>query len=219
MKNTLVSLLVLLAGIVPGAAQAQDEVPEAGKDYIEIPNGSPLDPAEGMVVVEEFFNYVCPACYGFEPKFVAWTRQLPSYAKVVHIPAAFRPDFVQYAHAYYAAEIFGIVDKSHQAVYDAIHRSHVLPAEGDKPDEGKIAQFYSDFGVNAQKFLAAMKSFEVDYKVRRASDHMQRSKVTGTPAIVINGRYLVRRSADSDMFRTATYLIEKEHADQARADH
>ncbi len=199
------SLLVL-------SAQAQSPAPVAGKDYVEIQNGRPLDPSDGVIVVEEFFNYACPACNSFEPNFVAWTRQLPSYVKLEHVPASFIPAFVQYARAYYAARTLGVADKTHQAVYDAIHRTRVLPGEGDKPDEARIAKFYGDFGVKAEDFLAAMQSFGVDAQVRRATEHMQRNKIPSTPSIVVNGRYLVRGSSIADMFRIATYLIEMEHA-------
>lgn len=212
MKSILVPALLLLSGSVVLPAQAQSPEPVAGRDYIEIPDGRPLEPAEGMVVVEEFFNYICPACNSFEPVFVAWVDKLPSYVRVDHVPAAFRPDFVQYARAYYAAQSFGVADETHRAVYEAIHRSGDLPAEGDRPNEERIAEFYADYGVDAEKFLAAMQSFGVDLKVRRATEHMQKSKVPGTPGIVINGKYLVRGASYGDMLRIATYLIEKEHA-------
>jgi protein dithiol oxidoreductase (disulfide-forming) len=208
MKRFLASALLLLAL----SAQAQSPEPVAGRDYVEIPNGRPLDPEEGSVVVEEFFNYICPACNAFEPLFVAWTKQLPPYAKLHHVPATFRADFVQYARAYYAAQALGVAEKTHAAVYNAIHRARTLPAEGAKPDEERIAKFYGDYGVSADEFLAAMKSFGVESKIRRATDHMQRSRIPSTPSVVINGRYLVRGETYADMLRIASYLIEKEHA-------
>jgi thiol:disulfide interchange protein DsbA len=209
MKSLLGAALLLLA--LPAHAQSPD--PVSGRDYLEISNGRPLEPAgEGIVVVEEFFNYICPACNNFEPLFVSWTSKLPPYVKLQHIPASFRPDFVQYARAYYAAEALGVADKSHQAVYEAIHHSRTLPAEGDRPDEERIAEFYGQYGVNPQDFLAAMRSFGVDSKVRRANEYMQRAKVPSTPSMVVNGRYLVRGMTYADMLRIATYLIEKEHA-------
>lgn len=210
MKSSIIpALLLLVSAFVP--AHAESSAPEAGKDYIEIPDGQPLEPADGKVVVEEFFNYICPACNHFEPIFVAWTEQLPSFVKVEHVPAAFRADFVQYAHAYYAAQIFGLVNETHQAVYDAVHIKHTLPAEGDKPDEERIAEFYAHYGVDKQEFLDAMQSFGIDAKVRRATEYLKRCKVPSTPAIVINGRYLVRGETYPDLLRTATYLIGKEY--------
>jgi thiol:disulfide interchange protein DsbA len=210
MKSLLVSALLLL--VLP--AHAQSPEPVAGKDYIEIPNGRPLEPADGRVVVEEFFNYICPACYSFEPFFGAWTKRLPAYVKLQLVPASFRPDFEQYARAYYAAQALGVADKTHAAVYDAIHRAHSLPAEGERPDEERIAKFYAGFGVDAQEFLAAMRSFGVESRIRRAHEYMKRSRVANTPSLIIDGRYLVRGTSFQDMLRIASYLIEKEHASQ-----
>ena len=106
----------------------------------------------------------------------------------------------------------GLVEKTHNAVFDAIHRTHTLPAEGDKPDDEKIAAFYAKYGVDADEFLAAMRSFGTDLKVRRATEHMKDCKVNSTPSIVVNGRYLVKGNTYADMLRTTSYLIEKEHA-------
>ena len=212
MRITAISAtLVLLAGAF---SPAQAQTPVAGTDYIEISNGRPLDPAEG-VVVEEFFNYICPACNAFEPLFVAWAAKLPEGVKLVHVPASFRPDFVPYAKAYYASQSLNVAEKAHAAVYQAIHRTRTLPAEGQRPDEEKIAAFYADYGVEAAQFLAAMKSFAVDLKVRRAAEHMARSRIPSTPSLVINGRYLVRGNSYADMLRIADYLVEKERTASA----
>ena len=203
------ALLVLFAGAF-SPAQAQSPAPVAGTDYVAIPNGRPLDPADGVVVVEEYFNYICPGCNAFEPVFAPWAARLPEGVKLVHVPASFRPDFVQYARAYYAAQSLNVAEKSHAAVYQAIHRDRTLPAEGQRPDEEKIAAFYADYGVDAEQFLATMRSFAVDLKVRRAADHMTRIRIPSTPSVVINGRYLVKGRTYADTLRIADYLIEKE---------
>jgi thiol:disulfide interchange protein DsbA len=213
MKGSVVPALLALAASVLGSAQAQSPAPVAGKDYTEIPNGRPLDPADGVVVVEEYFNYICPACNSFEPSFAAWVAKQPAYVKVVHIPATFRAEFMQYARAYYAAEALGLVDKTHSAVYEAIHIKHTVPAEGDRPDEEKIAAFYAGFGVSKDDFLGAMRSFGVNVKINRATEQMTKNKVPSTPAVVVNGRYLVKASGSwDDTLRVASYLIEKERA-------
>jgi protein dithiol oxidoreductase (disulfide-forming) len=212
MKSSMIPALLVLAASVVGSAQAQTAAPVAGKDYTEIPNGRPLDPADGVVVVEEFFNYICPACNSFEPTFVAWSAKLPPYAKVVHIPATFRADFMQYAKAYYAAEALGLVDKTHHDVYEAIHVKHAIPAEGDRPDEEKVAAWYANYGVSKDVFLSTMRSFGVNVKVNRATEHMTKNRVPSTPSIVVNGRYLVKGTTWDDTLRIASFLIEKERA-------
>jgi thiol:disulfide interchange protein DsbA len=206
-------VIAALAALVFQPLLAQQADPVEGKDYVVISNGSPLEPApEGTVVVEEFFNYICPACNAFEPLLVSWAGKLPPYAKLVHVPATFRADFVPYARAYYAAESLGLVEKTHNDVYQNIHFTRRLPAEGQRPDEDKIAEFYSEYGVTKEQFLAAMKSFGVEVKIRRATEHMQKSRVPSTPTLVVNGRYLVKGNSYADMLRIASYLIEKEHA-------
>jgi thiol:disulfide interchange protein DsbA len=209
MRTVAITAMLVLAGVA-GAAQAQ--APVAGTDYTEISSGRPLDPpAAGVVVVEEYFNYICPACNAFEPIFVAWAAKLPEGVKIVHVPASFRADFLPYAKAYYVAQSMGVAEKAHAAVYQAIHRAKTLPAEGQRPDEGKIAAFYAaDYGVDQQQFLAAMSSMSVNLKVKRAADHMTRIRVPSTPTIVVNGRYLVKGDSYQDMLRIADFLIEKE---------
>ncbi len=210
MKRFLLSMFLVGLATAPDTARPQESVPVAGEDYVVIENGHPLDAVEGKIVVEEFFNYACPACNRFEPMLLTWLRDLPDDVQLMHIPASFRPDFVPYARAYYTAEMKGLIDKTHGAVYLAIHSTHQLPGEGEEPDEERIAAFYANYGVDASNFLRSMRGFGVDSKVRRATEYMKRVGITGTPSLVVNGRYLVRAASMGDMLRIASYLIEQE---------
>lgn len=182
-----------------------------GLDYTVIPNGKPLTPAKGKVVVEEFFNYACPACNAFEPLFAPWVAKLPSWVKVDYVPAAFRPAFVPYAKAFYAAQALGLVKKTQQAVYNAIHKTHKLPGEGMEIHDKTIAAFYAHYGVSAKTFLETMHSAAVARKLRLATRHLQQSKVMGTPSLLIDGRYLVRGRTYYGKLWIAHVLIEKVH--------
>lgn len=212
MNRLLLTLFLVGLATAPDTARSQESVPVAGEDYVVIENGHPLDAVEGKIVVEEFFNYACPACNSFEPLLLAWMSDQPDDVELVHVPASFRTDFVPYARAYYAAEIHGVAKKAHGAVYLAIHGTRTLPGEGAQPDEERIAAFYAEYGVDASKFLRTMRSFGVDSKVRQATEYMRRVGVTGTPSLVVNGRYLVRGSSLGATLRIASYLIDKERA-------
>lgn len=211
------SLVLVLSAVVAIASSSSAFADSSGRtlirglDYIEIQGGKPLHPADGKVVVEEFFNYACPICDDFEPLFAPWAANLPSWVKVVYIPAAFRPDFVPYAQAFYAAKALGLVSKTHEAVYNAIHETHKLPGEGMRADDKAIADFYSNYGISAAKFLATMHSAAVTRQIKEATRHLQKSKVRGTPSLLINGRYLVRGRNFPDMLWIAHALIEKVH--------
>ena len=213
MKTPGISVLLLIVSILLFAADAEsaERTLIPGLDYVKIPDGKPLKPAGGKVVVEEFFSYACPVCDNFEPWFAPWVAKQPAWVKVVYIPASFRPDFRTYAKAFYAAQAYGLVKKTHEAAYNAIHDTHTLPGEGMRINDKTIASFYAHYGVSAKQFLAKMHSAAVAREVREASDHLQKSKVTGTPSLLIDGRYLVRGRNFPDMLWIASALIDKEH--------
>lgn len=195
----------------------QGAAPVAGTDYIDIEGGQPWQPVAGKIEVAEMFNYICPACYSFDPTLRSWKAKQPADVNLVYVPAQFRPDFVPYAKAFFAAQSLGIEEKSHQAVYQAIHIQHSIPAEGDPPDEAKVAAFYAQYGVSADQFLNTMKSFAVTGRINKANQFMARSKVEGTPSLIVNGKYLVKGRSWEDMLRITDHLIARERANQPAA--
>jgi thiol:disulfide interchange protein DsbA len=195
----------------------QGPAPVVGEDYAEIRGGQPFEPAAGKIEVVEMFNYICPACNAFDPMLQNWKARQPADVRLVYVPAQFRPDFVPYARAYYAAESLGLVEKTHRAVYDAIHSKRSIPAEGDKPDEAKVAAFYANYGVSAEQFLSTMQSFAVAGKVNKANQFAMRSQIGGTPSLVVNGKYLVKGKSWDDMLRITDHLVAQERAAQAGA--
>ncbi|MFT4048160.1 MAG: thiol:disulfide interchange protein DsbA/DsbL [Solimonas sp.] len=206
--GVLLSLLLCLQA-APVAA-APPSTLKAGTDYILIDNGAPLDPQPGKIEVVELFNYACPACNAFNPYFQAWKKKLPADVRVVYAPLDFRPDFVQYARAFYAAEQLGLVEKTHDAVYAGVHDNHTLPGEGQKPDEAKIAAFYAGYGASAADFQAAMDSFTVNVRIAKARQFAQQSHVMSTPSLVIDGRYLVKGKDWDNILDNADQLIASE---------
>jgi thiol:disulfide interchange protein DsbA len=197
----------------PAPAEAGDAAPlmsaglVAGTDYDLIDNGAPFDTPPGKVEVVEFFNYACPACNAFEPLFEKWKQSLPADAHLVYLPLDFRPDFVPYARAYFAAQALGIAEKSHEAVYRAIHETHQLPGEGTPASADTLAQFYAQFGVDPGKFKKLMESPEIAARVTAGRDFAKRCKVHGTPSIVIGGKYLVKGQTVEGALQNATQLI------------
>lgn len=195
----------------------QGPAPVVGTDYVEIFGGQPWQPLDGKIEVAEMFNYICPACYAFDPSLRNWKAKQPADVRIVYVPAQFRPDFVPYAKAFFAAESLGIEAKSHQAVYEAIHQKHSIPAEGDKPDDAKVAAFYTQYGVSAEQFLNTMKSFAVSGQMNKAKQFMMRSQVESTPSLIVNGKYLVKGRTWDDMLRITDHLVAQERAAQSGA--
>lgn len=197
----------------PSSNTAPKNVVE-GVDYSPINGGEPFDTPAGKVEVAEVFNYVCPACAGFDPVFQEWKKKQPAYVHVVYVPADFRPDFKAYARAYYAADALGLVEKTHEAVYKAIHEDHSLPGEGMTLDPAKIAAFYAKYGADPAEFQDLMTSFSVDAQVNKAHQFMMQSQIRSTPSLVIDGKYLVKGKTREDMLKNADALIARAHAAQ-----
>ena len=205
------------AAPAPAASAPTGPAPVAGVDYIEIANGQAFQPAAGKIEVAEVFGYTCPHCAQFEPEFQAWKQRQAADVAVVQVPAAFGGYWLPYARAFYAAEALGVQEKTHDAVYAAIHLEQTLNGErspNDKPQD--IANFYGKQGVDPKTFLDTMGSFSVVAKTNRAKQFAQRSKITGTPSLIVNGKYLVKGKSYEDMLRIADHLIARERAAGAK---
>ena len=67
-------------------------------------------------------------------------------------------------------------------------------------------------GVDPKQFADTMASFGVAAKTNRAKQFAARSKITGTPSLIVNGKYLVKGTSYQDMLRIADHLIARERA-------
>ena len=88
-------------------------------------------------------------------------------------------------HTYYALETIGAVQAMQLKIFRAIHIDHLRL---DKPED--IAAFVGKNGVDADKFLAAFKSFSVATSVSRAKKMTADYKVESVPLLVVAGRYM-----------------------------
>ncbi|MEA9712695.1 thiol:disulfide interchange protein DsbA/DsbL [Xanthomonas campestris] len=190
--------------------------PVAGTDYLDIEGGQPYQQAAGKIEVAEVFGYVCPACNAFQPLIGPWKAGLPSDVHFVYVPAMFGGTWDDYARAFYAAETLGVQEKTHDALYKAIHVDQSLKGERGKDSVQDIAGFYAKYGVDSKTFIDTMSSFGVSAKTNRAKQFATRSKITGTPSLIVNGKYLVKGQSFPDMLRIADHLIARERATLAK---
>ncbi|MFN3311481.1 MAG: thiol:disulfide interchange protein DsbA/DsbL, partial [Thermomonas sp.] len=190
-------------------------------DYVTIPNGQPFDTPPGKVEVVEFFGYVCPFCAMVQPTVSAMKAKLPPDVHFVYVPAAFGAMWDNYAKAFYAAQAMGVEDKTHDALFRAIHVDQTLKGERGMDSPEDIAAFYGNYGVDPRQFLSSMQSFAVATKVNRARAYMQAAFANGdqmgTPAFLIDGKYRVKGKTVDDMFRIMNQLIVAERAKLAAA--
>ena len=202
------------ASVVANAAKiaAGSPPPVEGVDYATIPNGQPFDPANGQVEVVEVFGYVCPACNMFQPLMRAWEAKMPANVRFTYVPAQFGGTWDRYARAYYASEAMGLVPRTHDLLYNAIHLEQTLKGERGEDSVQDIAAFYARFGADPQQFASTMSSFAIDGKLRKAKQFTTRSAIEGTPTLIVDGKYRVLGRTREDQIRILDQLVAQEQA-------
>lgn len=155
-----------------------------GTEYKRTPQIQSIAPHKKKVV--EVFGYTCPHCYNLEPSIHAWLKNKPEDVHFERMPAVFNnPNWIFMARVFYTAKELGVLDKSHKAYFDALHRDK---KELFTPES--IAKFFTQFGVKEEDFIKTFKGFKVDQLVRKAAKITQAYGVEGVPALVVNGKYL-----------------------------
>ncbi|HEL2979565.1 TPA: thiol:disulfide interchange protein DsbA/DsbL [Stenotrophomonas maltophilia] len=212
-SRLLLSLLVVLPLAASAAAPSNAPLVE-GKDYERIAQPGPFQPLAGKIEVVEVFGYTCPHCAHFEPQLAAWAAKLPADVRFTPVPAAFGGPWDAWALAYYAADEVGVAKRSHAAVFKALHQNGSLPMQNVSADE--LANFYKAYGVTPDRYLQALRGDAVQKKVDAARAFAQRTRIPGTPALIINGQYLVRGDSFDDQLRIASALIARARAARGR---
>ncbi len=190
--------LAPLALLRPLSALSQQQ----GGNYIEINPPLPVE-ANGKIEVVELFWYGCIHCYNLEPSLEAWLKKLPRDVAFRRVPAVFNRQMELDASIFYSFEALGVLPKVHKAFFDAIFKDHL-----QRTDKEAMGQWLEKNGVDVKKFDAAMTSFGVRSKTRRAAQLTVDYKIDGTPAMGVNGHYTV--SAGDAIFRTVDMLIDRE---------
>ncbi|BCX80489.1 protein dithiol oxidoreductase (disulfide-forming) [Methylomarinovum caldicuralii] len=189
-------------------------LPAFAKPYLEL-NPPKATEDSGKVEVIEFFWYGCPHCYRFDPYLEAWRKKQPADVVFKRQPAIFGPHWAPQARAYFTAETLGVVDKIHKDFFDAMHKQKKRMAS-----EEELAAFFAAHGVDQETFKNPFHSFMVDMKMRQAEAMAPEYGITGVPALVVNGKYLITgRTAGSfeDMIKVLDQLVAQERQKLAAA--
>jgi thiol:disulfide interchange protein DsbA len=131
-------------------AVAQEWQFQEGKNYIRLVPTQPTVGGADKIEVAEFFYYLCPHCYNFEPLIKEWAANKPANTRFVQVPAMWNQVLVLHGRMFYTAEILarnGVIadaDAFNTAVYQEIHvRNNKLGSEG------AIQKLFERFNVSA----------------------------------------------------------------------
>ena len=197
------ALLLASAGSASAAVELQQ-----GVNYKLLQPAQPTSVAPGKVEVVEVFWYACSHCYLLEPKLEAWDRKGRSAnAELVRLPATWNNVLKTHARLFYTAELLG-----KQALNPEIWRE--INARGNRLDTpAAIESFFTSRGVSKAEFQKAFAGFAIDTKIAKAEDLNRRYRITGTPTVVVNGKYVTdvgMAGGEDKLFEVIDALVAKE---------
>lgn len=198
-----------LSAALPANAQFQE-----GVHYERIDGPGSAD--DDVIEVVEVFSYMCPHCRNFQPYVTPWEKDLPEGVTFRRVPVSFNRSWEPFARAYVTADVLDITDESHDALFTAIHdeRRPFRTIED-------LAEFHSQFGVDADRFESTAGSFPVEAAMRKGVADLGKWGIRSTPTLVIDGKWRVsprRGSTFEELLEVADYLIERELADAEPAE-
>ena len=208
-KRLLLTLSLLAFGLSCSAAEDAANNFEAGTHYDLInPPVRAVNP--NKIEVAEFFWYGCGHCYSFEPNLEQWKSNMPEDVSFRGIPAVWAQKMELHAKAYYTADALGVLDTMHPIIFQAMN------VDG-KPlaSEAEIAALFTANGVSEEDFTKAFNSFGVNSQVSQGIAVGKAAQITGTPALMVNGKYHVssrKAGGQAEMLEVVNYLVEKERA-------
>jgi protein dithiol oxidoreductase (disulfide-forming) len=186
-----------------GISVANDGAPwKEGENYFLLKQPQSTGLPRGKVEVTEVFSYACIACNRFLPYMNRLVASLPANAVVDYVPASFLPNegWPVFQRAYLAAQVLGVADKTHDAMFDAIWKSGELAVvnqatgapKNPLPSIADVASFYSRATkIPAAHFIDTANSMGINTRMGQADDLVLKYQVFATPTLIINGKYRV----------------------------
>lgn len=204
------SLIVLFASLLMVSAAGAAEW-EEGTHYETL--SEPVETRSGdQLELAEVFWYGCPSCYRMQPVLDEWKKGKAEDVNLRHVPASLRQDWEPHAKAFYAARELGIVDEIHAAMFDALAGGE----QRNLNDADAIAEFFAENAdVEAKEVRKALDGFAVDTAMRRGRQFQQGARVSGTPTLVVEGKYVISVKGAGNyenMLAIADHLLEKERS-------
>lgn len=205
-------ILVALMGLVfslSACAQEKSNEYVEGQHYVVLEQPvRTTDPSK--IEVAEVFAYSCPHCFHFEPLLQAWEKKMPDDVYLTQTHAMWNPQMEPLIRGYYTSVSLKVKEQTHMAVFNALHmeNKNLNTAE-------QWADFFAVYGVDKAKAISTYNSFGVTSQIKQAEARARGYKVTGTPEMVVNGKYRVSSrlsGGHEEMLKVVDFLVAKERA-------
>ena len=94
----------------------------------------------------------------------------------------------------------GLVDKMHLELFATLHKQHV-----NLKDANAIFDWAAGKGIDRKKFTDTFNSFGVNGKTQRSIELTRKFDIPGTPALVIDGKFIASPSMTMKSERVIDY--------------
>ena len=194
---------LLLVVVSPVSAQ---EHSHGGPAYTQIKPALPTLSGD-KIEVAEIFWYGCSHCYSFEPYVKSWLKTMPEDVAFRPVPGVLNSRWAVHARGYFAAEKMDALEQFHTPLFRALHAQQRNIFTRDS-----LIDFAAEVGLDKKEFARHYDSNETEVKMKQAFLMARDARITGVPAVIVNGKYLVSASAGSfeRMIETIDELIREE---------
>ena len=178
---------------------------EEGKHFTVVNQGAATKTPE----IVEFFSYLCPHCYKFEPLIEGLVEKKPDNVKFKknHVDFLGRDLGPELSRAYAVAYQLKLDDKITPKIFSAIHDKRQRFANFDD-----LKALFVSNGVDAKKFDAAANSFMVNAMVSQMQKNTKKFKINSVPTLIVNGKYRVETkhiTSNEEFQELVFFLTEK----------
>ena len=200
-KALLMVAALLLAPLTVSAVEYKE-----GVHYTVINDG----PATAKPEITEFFSFYCPHCYNFSktvvPKILAEKPAGVEFNQA-HVDFIGKEMGVEMSRAFAVAHQLNVDEKIDAALFAAIHdkKQHFTSRDD-------VRALFVANGVDGKAFDAAADSFMVKAQMAKMKRDTENAKLSGVPALVVNGKYRVETGAIKsydELLDIAYYLARK----------
>ena len=180
----------------------------AGQHYRVLNPAQPTNVAPGKVEVVDVFWYGCGGCYIMAPYMAAWRESKPEVAEYVQLPATLNPGWQPQARLHFATRALGISDQTHRAIFQEMHVK-----QNPLNTIELMIEFLAGYGISESDARDALTGFSVDAELRAADVRARRYQLSGVPAFVVNGKYVVglqQAGGPEAVLDVINYLVARE---------
>lgn len=204
----ILALLLALGATACGAAEDQTHSGFQLEQHYKSAREEFPDPHASRPDVIEVFWYGCPHCFEFDPVLERWLANKPDDVEFRRVPTALgRAVGKLHAKAYYTAELLGVLDPMHTALFRAMHRDRKRLAS-----EAEIESIFVANGVSKEDFRGTFNSFAVESKVSQGESLIRSLGIPAVPAMAVDNRFWTsgREGGGFDgMLKVVDHLVEE----------